>query len=374
VTVVLDTNVLLVSIPKTSKHRLAFDAFLAGKFDLAISNEVLSEYTEIAEQHTNHSISSNLAELLTSKSKMGSRISLHQASCCHNLKSQQKTVNLKAMLNFIKRKIRKYRLKTTFKEYGFEITKINLGKDGVIDYATWLHPLYKTEPITQIHVDFYRQFITEGGFAIDVGAHQGDTTVPMAIAAGKSGLILALEPNPHVYPALVENAKLNPDKIKIIPLPFAATATDGEFTFGSGDAAFGNGGIVGFSTNKASNVRYTFNVTGKNLEKYIGENYSAYLPQLQLIKTDAEGYDKEILKTLQTYLKKYRPAVISECFSQLKPSERFELFDIFDQQQYDVYYLDGQENKPSIKIERHQMTNWKHFDIIGLAKEKSITS
>jgi FkbM family methyltransferase len=275
------------------------------------------------------------------------------------------------MLNFIRRKIKKHRLKTTFKEYGFEITKIDLHKYGIIDYASWLHPLYKTEPITPDHVDFYRQFITEGGFAIDIGAHQGDTTVPMALAAGKSGFVLALEPNPHVYPALCENAKLNPDRLKIIPLPFAATAIDGEFTFGSGDAAFGNGGIVGFSTNKTSNVRYQFKVTGKNLERYINENYSKFLPNLQLIKTDAEGYDKEILKTLQTYFKKYRPAVISECFSQLKPSERYELFDIFDQNNYDVYFLDGQENKPTLKIERDQMTNWKHFDIIGLAREKS---
>ncbi len=274
------------------------------------------------------------------------------------------------MLDFIKRKIKKHRLKRTFMEYGFEIAKVDLGKDGVIDYATWLHPLYKTEPITQNHVDFYRQFITEGGFAIDIGAHQGDTTVPMAIAAGKSGLVVALEPNPHVYPALCENAKLNPDRIKIAPLPFAATTADGEFTFGSGDAAFGNGGIVGFSTNKTSNARYTFKVKGKNLVKYIDENYPEYLPKLQLIKTDAEGYDKEILKTIHKYFEKYRPAIISECFSQLKPSERFELFDIFDQHQYDVYFLDGQENKPSLKIERHQMTNWKHFDIIGLPRER----
>lgn len=276
------------------------------------------------------------------------------------------------MLNFIRRKIKKYQLKRTFKEYGFKITKIDLGKHGVIDYATWLHPLYNTEPITQKHVDFYKQFISEGGFAIDIGAHQGDTTVPMAIAASKSGLVLALEPNPHVYPALLENAKLNPDLLKIVPLPFAATSTDGEYTFGSGDAAYGNGGIVGFSTNKASNVRYKFNVTGKNLEKYIDSYYSEYLPKLQLIKTDAEGYDKEILKSLQPYFKKYRPAIISECFSQLIPSERYELFDIFSQHNYHVYFLDGQENRPSIKLERQQMTNWKHFDIIGLPKERPV--
>ncbi len=44
--VVLDTNILLVSIPKKSPYRLIFDALLTRKFQLIISNEILSEYTE----------------------------------------------------------------------------------------------------------------------------------------------------------------------------------------------------------------------------------------------------------------------------------------------------------------------------------------
>ncbi len=35
--VVLDTNILLVSIPKKSPYRIIFDAVLAGKFELIIS-------------------------------------------------------------------------------------------------------------------------------------------------------------------------------------------------------------------------------------------------------------------------------------------------------------------------------------------------
>ncbi len=48
--IVLDTNVLLVSIPKRSPYRIIFDNLLANKFDLVISNEILSEYTEIIAQ------------------------------------------------------------------------------------------------------------------------------------------------------------------------------------------------------------------------------------------------------------------------------------------------------------------------------------
>jgi len=39
--VVLDTNVLLVSIPKMSRYRTLFDALIEGKFTLIISNETM---------------------------------------------------------------------------------------------------------------------------------------------------------------------------------------------------------------------------------------------------------------------------------------------------------------------------------------------
>ncbi len=64
--VVLDTNILLVSIPKSSPFRIIFDALLAGKFELVISNEILSEYLEILERKTNAAIAQNVMEMLIS--------------------------------------------------------------------------------------------------------------------------------------------------------------------------------------------------------------------------------------------------------------------------------------------------------------------
>jgi len=66
ITVVLDTNVLLVSLPKKSVYRPIFDALLNGNFNLALSNDILSEYTEIIEQKANAIVASNIAEMLLS--------------------------------------------------------------------------------------------------------------------------------------------------------------------------------------------------------------------------------------------------------------------------------------------------------------------
>lgn len=62
--VVLDTNVLLVSIAPKSVYRKIFDALVNGEFKLVLSNDILSEYTEIIERKTNASVSNNIAEML----------------------------------------------------------------------------------------------------------------------------------------------------------------------------------------------------------------------------------------------------------------------------------------------------------------------
>lgn len=49
--VVLDTNVLLVSISKRSKLHWVFRALLDEKYELCVTTETLNEYAEIIEQH-----------------------------------------------------------------------------------------------------------------------------------------------------------------------------------------------------------------------------------------------------------------------------------------------------------------------------------
>jgi putative PIN family toxin of toxin-antitoxin system len=62
--VVIDTNVILMSLPKISKYRPIFDGLLESKFDLAISNEILQEYIEVIGEKTTGEIAQNFAELM----------------------------------------------------------------------------------------------------------------------------------------------------------------------------------------------------------------------------------------------------------------------------------------------------------------------
>lgn len=58
--IVLDTNALLVSIPRNSKYRIIFDKFLSKHYTLIISNEILNEYAEIISQRANMIVATNI--------------------------------------------------------------------------------------------------------------------------------------------------------------------------------------------------------------------------------------------------------------------------------------------------------------------------
>ncbi len=62
--VILDSNALLISIPKKSKYRPIFDALRKGAFILSVSNDILSEYEEILAIKNSVIFATNIMELL----------------------------------------------------------------------------------------------------------------------------------------------------------------------------------------------------------------------------------------------------------------------------------------------------------------------
>jgi predicted nucleic acid-binding protein len=64
--VVLDINVLLISLPVSSPYRPIFDALRAGRFELVVSNDILFEYHEKLAEKTSPSVADNVIKLLLS--------------------------------------------------------------------------------------------------------------------------------------------------------------------------------------------------------------------------------------------------------------------------------------------------------------------
>jgi len=62
--IVLDTNALLVALPKKSKFRKVFDAVIHGKIALCVTTDILNEYHEILSQNITPEIADTLVNYL----------------------------------------------------------------------------------------------------------------------------------------------------------------------------------------------------------------------------------------------------------------------------------------------------------------------
>jgi FkbM family methyltransferase len=268
------------------------------------------------------------------------------------------------MISFIKRKIAKYKLQSTHQEFGHEMKSYELEDYGKIDYAQWLNPFSYSMVVNKAEVQFFKKFIQEGDFVIDIGANIGDTGLPMGLAAGPRGTVLALEPNPHLFKILEINSGLNKDKYNMVPLPYAATEEDGDFFYNSSEATFNNGGISKNRSELHGKYELEEKISGVNLENLLRENYSDLLDTLTCIKVDTEGYDKDILISLKGIIDQYKPTVIFEVFKKLTKAERYDLYDLFATNNYTLHKFDDFDiNAPVREIERNEMTKWRHFEV-----------
>jgi hypothetical protein len=90
-----------------------------------------------------------------------------------------------------------------------------------------------------------------------------------------------------------------------------------------------------------------------------------------LIKIDAEGYDKEILKTIPEILENYKPNLMIECYKALDVEEREELFDLVNGFGYQLYLLENFDLFDEMKkIDKSNMNDKKHFDMLAVHKSK----
>jgi FkbM family methyltransferase len=276
------------------------------------------------------------------------------------------------MLSLIKRKMTHHKIKTIFKEYGTEIKEFNIASYGSVKYAQWLNPCESPKVITEDSIGFFRKFLKKGDFAIDIGAHTGDTTIPLALAVGKQGIILAMEPNTIVFKILEQNTKLNADKINVVPLCAAAAKYDGQFFYNSSEATFNNGGISERENSRHGKYALPQKIQGINLGNYLVANFSDRLNHLSFIKIDTEGYDYDIILSLTNIIDEYKPIIVAECFKKLPKKIRYTLFDYFSSKNYTLFHLSEFTSKcECIKMSKKDMTKWRAYDFCALPNGKS---
>lgn len=260
-------------------------------------------------------------------------------------------------------------LKPKPRSYGHDVISFDIPPYGAVDYARWRHPREATRTIGWKEVAEIRKFISPGDVAIDIGAHTGDSTIPIALAAGPSGRVLAIEPNPYVFPVLSRNAELNPDKTNILPLMFAATAEDGEIEFEYSDAGFCNGGRHhGISRWRHAHA-FSLTVQGRNLECYLRNEQPDLVARIRYVKVDAEGYDLQILRSIASLLAQVRPYIKAEVFCRTSRSVREEMVDFLSRLGYSLFRVAGDDDYRGEPVTAADVMQWRQFDLFCIPNE-----
>jgi FkbM family methyltransferase len=257
-------------------------------------------------------------------------------------------------------------LKPKLRTYGTKVNSYQLRDEGDIEVAQWLHPKAGSYIPDQAEINELRKFLKPGDVCIDVGAYIGDTAIAMALALGKTGTVLALEPNQYVYKVLEENTKLNTGKTNIIPLNFAATPNDSEMEFEYSDPGFCNGGFHENISKWSHGHAFKLKVQGKNFHLFLQKNYPDLIGKIKYLKVDAEGFDLSVLESMTELIQLVKPILRVEVFKQSGIEYTQKLYLFLKNNRYKTFLFGGNAQYLGEEIGIDDMMKRKHFDIFAV--------
>lgn len=172
-------------------------------------------------------------------------------------------------------------------------------------------------------VDFLRGLVRPGMAIVEAGANYGAITVPLAQMVGRTGTILAIEPQRLPYQALCGNLALNS-----IPqaqtLQAAVGAAPGHMVVPLLDPdAPHNIGALALGAHQE----------GERLPQVSLDSLD--LPRLDLLKADVEGMEPEVLIGAVRTIRRDRPLLYLESD---RDARRGELLDLLRANRYDAYW------------------------------------
>lgn len=210
----------------------------------------------------------------------------------------------------------------------------------------------------RIPLSFLEEQVRLGQVCYDVGANQGQFTLPLAKMVGPYGRVFAFEPAPANYAALCENVRLN-ELRNITPLALAVGEESGrrKFVFDANRNTMGT----------FSDVSFKLNATSPSIEVdciQLDELYSRGWPEPDLIKIDVEGAAALVLAGATRLLREKQPHLLIELHqSGSHHEERDAIQMLVSHGLYHVTMLDGKPlDIPTGDGERHAWCwpEWSH--------------
>jgi len=173
--------------------------------------------------------------------------------------------------------------------------------------------------------DFYSSLLRSGDVCVDVGAHVGRHTFPLAYCVGPRGRVFAFEPIPAIAAQLRAKIEASPSLSSLVELHQCALAdTIGETDFVLVHEAPGYSGLRPRHYD-APVTTEIIRVDVKRLDDLINE-----ISPVRFIKIDCEGAELRVLRGATKLLMQDRPIISFECGNASLESYDYDAGDIFD--------------------------------------------
>ncbi len=207
--------------------------------------------------------------------------------------------------------------------------------------------------------DLIRRVVREGDVCFDIGANVGSLTLTMAFAAGGTGRVVAVEPNPHIAERLKANIDLNRlNNCTVIQAAVSDTRGTATLHVAPEDAFHqGKSSLKPVAGLLREIVVET--VRGEDLAREVGPGRCTF------IKIDVEGHDFIVLRELSGIVEAHRPHVVLEYDSQNwenHGSEARQALAFLAQLEYRTYFIKNDIIFPLTG----DLPN--HCDILGVPK------
>jgi FkbM family methyltransferase len=174
-----------------------------------------------------------------------------------------------------------------------------------IDFAIYL--LGAFEPATQ---RCYRERVTEGSVAIDIGANIGAHTLPLAQVVGASGRVIAFEPTSFAFEKLLTNISLNHSLHgRITPLQAMLVDSPGTAVSDALHASWPVDGSADVHPVLRGRLMQTVGATALTLDDALK---ARKIDRADFIKMDVDGNEVKVLKGAHETLSRFKPAILME--------------------------------------------------------------